>query len=345
MTFEQFKTTYKESDKKADLVLESIQKGDFDTPKKLNRSEKKIPQTIIDQIEGGEFTSEMMAELAKKFPIFTYKSCLTIHGDFPDIVRAYIGNYKNIRQNANGSLEVLYSAIDLDKVRNVNRIAGEHGIWRLINTDSRGHFFNLSKPVRNQAELDAAKTDFYAKAKQLTLVPFTGHISIWLSRDQFGGISLYLTTYVYTIKAGAEKEFVRAAKGWTVEQMAEAYEAEVEANKQREKEQAERDAARKAKEDAYNELAAPYIAKLAGLKKASMPELKKGRVAVQVVQGNMGNPLYKFLKVELGTFGRVKPFYTTSREQVLTPDFTTDKVKEGKQEKSIWGIDNWYLVP
>lgn len=341
MTFDQFKTTYKDGNKKADIVLESLCKGDFDTPKKLNRSGEKIPQTIIDQIESGRFTSEMMADLAKKFPVFIYKSCITIHGDFPDVNRSYIGNYKNIRQNANGSLEVLYSAIDLDKVNTVNRISNDHGKYSLISTDSRGHFFNFSIPVRNQTELDEAKNKFAEKTNLLKTVPFTGTLSTVLSLNQFGGVSLYLSVYVYTIKAGAEKELVRAANSWTVEQMAEAYEAEVEAEKQREAESKERAAARKAKEDAYNELAAPYIAQIAGFKKASMPELKNGKIAVKVVARN-GKPFFCFMRVESGSFGRVKPLYVES--ETIKPDFSVN-VKTGVQEKTIFQVENWYLIP
>ena len=71
--------------------------GEFDTPKKLNRSTKKIPQSIIDQLEGGKVTFEMIQELKGQFPIFLYKSCLTIHGAWGDIKRSRIV-YKNIIQ-------------------------------------------------------------------------------------------------------------------------------------------------------------------------------------------------------------------------------------------------------
>ena len=42
----------------------------FDTPKKLNRSTSQVRSEIVDELEAGSFTSEMIAELRKDYPIF-----------------------------------------------------------------------------------------------------------------------------------------------------------------------------------------------------------------------------------------------------------------------------------
>lgn len=97
---------------KTEKTFFSIYSGKFDTPKRLNRSSKKISPSVIEDIEAGKITSESIKSLSKSLPIFVYKTCLTIHGNFPEILRERIGGYKNLIQNNNGSLEVRYNAID-----------------------------------------------------------------------------------------------------------------------------------------------------------------------------------------------------------------------------------------
>ena len=98
--------------------------GNFDTPKKLNRSEVNVPETFINDIEGGAITSSSLKELNKLVPIFVYKTCLTIHGNLGEIGRTYLGGYKNIHQNKNGSLEVKYNAIDYQIKEQIARNSG-----------------------------------------------------------------------------------------------------------------------------------------------------------------------------------------------------------------------------
>jgi len=100
-------------------IFENFYIGVYDTPKKLNRSTKKIPMTVIQLIEGGDTSIEMIEKLSKDFPVFIYKSCITIHGIF-DTKTTGVGGYKNLRLNQNGSLEILYSAIDNQKIKGIN---------------------------------------------------------------------------------------------------------------------------------------------------------------------------------------------------------------------------------
>ena len=59
----------------------------FDTPKKLNRSTSQVRSEIVDELEEGSFTSEMIAELRNDYPIFYYRTCITIHGFWPEVHR------------------------------------------------------------------------------------------------------------------------------------------------------------------------------------------------------------------------------------------------------------------
>lgn len=86
----------------------------IDTRKVSNRCEKTVTQSIISQIETGGVTTEQLAEFAKKYPVFFYKTQVTLHGLFPEM-GAYSHGYKNLIRNQNGSLGVKYSAIDAAK--------------------------------------------------------------------------------------------------------------------------------------------------------------------------------------------------------------------------------------
>lgn len=125
------------TDKKTDFLTRYV--GNYSTPKKLNRSSKKIPAEIVDKIESGEITSADLVMLSTEFPIFKYKTCITIHGSFPDISIQHIGGYKNIIQNANGSLEIRYNAIDYKKKSQLYGMIKSHG-WSWVRTSSQDHF-------------------------------------------------------------------------------------------------------------------------------------------------------------------------------------------------------------
>lgn len=129
--------------------------GNFATPKKLNRSSKSIDSTYIDTIENGEVTSKLIQELGAKVPVFTYKTCITIHGNLPDIQRDRIGGYKNLIQNKNGSLEVRYSAIDYKLKKDIAVYLSKYGWQRSENSTNGIHFV---KVIRTQSKVEALAT-------------------------------------------------------------------------------------------------------------------------------------------------------------------------------------------
>lgn len=126
--------------------------GNFATPKKLNRSNKQLSPEEVEAIEAGEVTSQFIADLSKKLPVFTYKTCITIHGNLPDIKRQYIGCYKNLIQNKNGSLEVRYSAIDNRLKKDIARYIAPYG-WSKKEDSTRGIFFEKCNRTTNKAEV------------------------------------------------------------------------------------------------------------------------------------------------------------------------------------------------
>lgn len=125
--------------------------GNFATPKKLNRSNKQLSTAEVEAIEAGEVTSQFISELAKKLPVFTYKTCITIHGNLPEIQRQYVGMYKNLIQNKNGSLEVRYSAIDNQLKKDIARYIAPYG-WSKKEDSTRGIYFEKQCRTSNKAE-------------------------------------------------------------------------------------------------------------------------------------------------------------------------------------------------
>lgn len=100
--------------KKLETLFEK--NSEFDTPKKINRFEKKVPELVIRQIETG-VTIEDLENLQRsyKLPIFKYKTQITIHGLFPELENNYLYGYKNLFQNKNKSVGIKWTAIDEQK--------------------------------------------------------------------------------------------------------------------------------------------------------------------------------------------------------------------------------------
>jgi hypothetical protein len=96
-----------------------FENGNFETPKKINRSEKVVSLEQIDAIDNG-ITLEQLD--AFKLPIFKYKTQITIHGIFPEMGYILVGGYKHIFQNQNKSVGVRYNAIDYDKKKRLFQI-------------------------------------------------------------------------------------------------------------------------------------------------------------------------------------------------------------------------------
>lgn len=103
------------------IALLKIKAGTFETAKKSNHSTLMIPSEVVDELEAGTVTCERIMQLSASFPIYRYQTCLTVHGRWENVTRERIGRYQNIRQNANGSLEILWTAVDLAKKQSIGK--------------------------------------------------------------------------------------------------------------------------------------------------------------------------------------------------------------------------------
>ena len=167
----------------------------FDTPKKLNRADKAIPSEVIEQLESGQFTCEMIDQLKKQYPIFFYQTCVTIHGQWGNVERSYIGGYKHIHQNQNGSLEVFYPCIDLEKIKTI--IAGLRAIDSkafYYQSNSTARAFTMSQTITkdNAPEL---KAKFLQIADRLKSLRIYGSVHIYIQPKLWGGAEIVCRLY------------------------------------------------------------------------------------------------------------------------------------------------------
>ena len=108
------------------LKVQEKQWCSIDTRKASNRCENVVSKAMVHQIEKEGITTEILEALNKTFPIFTYKTQVTVHGLFPEVKKRSYG-YKNLITNKNGSLGIRYSAIDADKKVKIGRFVSLAG--------------------------------------------------------------------------------------------------------------------------------------------------------------------------------------------------------------------------
>ena len=97
-------------------ITELLNQSDsnFDKKNKINRGYGIVPENVVADIESNGITSELLDQF--KFPVFKYKTQITLHGKFETGNNYFItGGYKNLIVNKNKSLGVRYSAIDIKK--------------------------------------------------------------------------------------------------------------------------------------------------------------------------------------------------------------------------------------
>jgi hypothetical protein len=172
--------------------------GKFDTPKKLNRSYKNVPSEFIDSIENGNVSSYDIKQIEKLFPVFTYKSCITIHGNIPDIKRTYIGGYKNIIQNANGSLEIRWSAIDYKAKTEIRNYFRFSEIWRTSENSTNGIYFEKTLKAETRDEAIKTLQDERAKIEGLNIEGLTAKMFVQ-GYSYFGRFYIITTILPYSI--------------------------------------------------------------------------------------------------------------------------------------------------
>lgn len=280
----------------------------MDTPKKVNRSAREIPAQTISSLEDGEFTAEMIETLAKQFPIFYYRSCITIHGNWPAIEITRIGGYKNVHQNANGSVEIYYSAIDNTKMNTIcEGLRGTQTPFHFSQT-STDRTFRWQKMITKET-LAQVRAEMEPLAQQLTNLPIYGYVNLWVARVPWGATYLVLDLHPLAIKTEDVDKVISILSMCTPTQY-------VERRANYLQEQIKEESARQARSAQYTAEAKAareqQKAMLDALKPqiAHLPESNDVKVGILVkAASNVGESTAWFTFVRLdgnGSFGRVK---------------------------------------
>lgn len=199
--------------------LETLLKHDmgseFNTRKTLNRSDKKVPNDILEQIESGSFTCEMIDELANQFPIFRYQTQITIHGEF-DVRRSGIGQYTNLFQNGNLSLGVKYSAIDTEKIERIRKMLNGVQVIGIGKDDeyfsylhnSQQRLFRRSTTI-NKENFEVLKKQYTELAQRISKVKIYGFVDTYIV-NIYGFHKIILDVHPLAIPSDKVNELVYA---------------------------------------------------------------------------------------------------------------------------------------
>lgn len=151
----------------------------FDTPKKLNRSNRIVPVEILEEIERG-ITIERLDEL--DLPIFKYKTQITIHGIFDELSNQRIGGYKLIFQNKNKSIGIKWNAIDYDKKVEIYSVMKRLGYSISLTSNNFYAYKMLSYNEENynklKEEYNKIDDSLYVGTKDIFVgtIPFVGKV-------------------------------------------------------------------------------------------------------------------------------------------------------------------------
>lgn len=296
--------------------------GTYATPKKLNRSGMIVPKEFIEAIEDGKVTSKDIKTIANLVPVFTYKSCLTIHGNLGEIQIQHIGGYKNIIQNGNGSIEVKYNAIDYQEKRELSKMLPSF-TW---NRNSTQDYFSHTVITEDRAKAIETLTALKNKWETKTIDGMKAKFFV-SGMNYFGRYYITLGIVPYLI----ESDTIEIAMNIR-EVSKETIQAEMITIREREE---KRNAEYKASQDmaeirklAQAEAKGNILATLASLRTATPTE---GNLYVTIAQTTNGY-VYKFLKVKKGSFGRVTAEATLC--PTLDPKGEFTPVMKGKQLKT-----------
>lgn len=290
--------------------------GRYETAKKSNHSALPIPIDMIDRLEAGTVNSEDIDDLAGSYPIYRYKTCLTIHGRWPDIARTSIGSYKNVIQNENGSVEVRWTAIDLDKKHRIAKALKAAGSEIEYKENSTATYFSQWKVIRTKEQWEETVEAMRETAHRVNSID-QANIRVRIVRyTGWMGLALELIVEALAIPENAVVPLTLALVDMESEadlQLAiDRHEAQEQAKKEeREREQQERQ--RQAAEEAKPKIAqmekdiAVIQAHIAQWPEATTALPEVGKTYAKATWNRTELRAYmRSLKVEKGSFGRLK---------------------------------------
>lgn len=311
--------------KTIETLLNIAMNQTFATPKKLNRSSKSIHPEILEDLESGKFTFEMIEKLKTQFPIFHYKSCITIHGYWGNVQTTSTGQYKNIHKNQNGSLEVFYSAIDRDKIKRIREELYSVNCrkWYFLE-NSTDRVFRCSAPITKE-NAEQLKGEFLEQAARIKTLQIYGTINCYIRPRLWGGADIILDIRPLAIPENQVQNVCFMLSGihsdnWLQIKLNVERERAIEDEaKHREREERNKIAA-KAKQELQNKKEQDFLPKIEHLPKGT---IQQGIVVTIKEVTRYSEPdtlIFSYSKIDgKGSFGRTKWSTATSTEFISDP--------------------------
>jgi phospholipid N-methyltransferase len=194
------------TDSKSKTELLFDKDSHIDNKNITNKSEKVIPDGIIDEISNKGITSERLDKIG--VPVFKYRTQITIHGTFNESVlkRNYLASgYKNLFINKNGSLGVKYNGVDEEKKQKVSKaiyLAKRLGAKTFtFNQDSKG--CELSKIFRVSSKEEGFNKKKELQDELIKITEFIGSSYVYFISHPFFGL---LVASVIHLNAIYEKD-------------------------------------------------------------------------------------------------------------------------------------------
>lgn len=172
--------------------------------KKNANSDKKIPFSLLDDIDEG-ITSEKIEELIDDgYNIYRYFTQITLHGICNNFSNDRFGYYKNINLNKNGSLGIKWNAIDINKKKRIGQILKyfNFGYCR----DSKGDTYTMSKRV-DDGNYMTILNEFKNIINRVNKDIFFGNMYIQ-KINLYGHVNIYFTIYLNGILEKNINEFI-----------------------------------------------------------------------------------------------------------------------------------------
>lgn len=298
--------------------------GNFDTPKKLNRSNKIVPISFIENIEAGQITSSDISNIERLFPVFTYKSCITIHGNLPVISIKRVGMYKNIIQNANGSLEIRWSAIDYKAKKQISNYLKFSTSWTTQSNSTNGIYYEKTARTDSKGEAIKILQQERASIEGLNIEGLTAKMFVQ-GYCYFGGYYIITTVLPYAI-TGNTLTIASKLTGMTEKELTEKLNIENEAIQQSYE-------AAKLLQDRRAEAMKQAEKMVSNLQKTTI-QANIGSIYVAPTITLSNKPALRFYKIDSkGTFGRViVSTYISEKIEVELDKF--QPLMKGKQLKT-----------
>lgn len=184
----------------------AIFEGKIDKKNKLNRSNKKVSSSLLNDIDNG-VTIEQINEISKahNLPIFRYQTQITIHGIFNELETNLSYGYKHIFQNKNKSIGIKYGAIDESKRQYLKKYL------RTLNfgysRNSTDYSFVIQKVSDDEETFKANIEELKAIADKIDKSLFYGRVQIY-SGNIFGRVYSFLDLQINAIEQANVSKFL-----------------------------------------------------------------------------------------------------------------------------------------